>query len=200
MTRVRRRALTQGWGTVLAAVMLAVTLGGCAVSVADFPLPAAGVGGDSYRLTAVFADALNLPDGAHVKVNGDDVGRVRTITTSDFTAHVEMAVRKDLVLPAGTTAELCQDTPLGEVFVALHPSASAPPGAPALRDGDEIGLADTATAIPRSHATPTWWWPRCPPPASSTSTSGRVPTAVRSWPTARSWTSAIPGSRCRSPR
>jgi virulence factor Mce-like protein len=55
-------------------------------------------------------------------------------------------VRQDIALPAGTTAELRQATPLGEVFVALHPPAGAQPGATpraALHDGDTIGLADT---------------------------------------------------------
>jgi virulence factor Mce-like protein len=133
-------------GTSMLVGALVASLTGCAVSVADLPLPATGVGGDSYHLSAVFADALNLPGGAHVKLNGDDIGRVQDITTRDFAAHVEMAVRKDVVLPVGTTAELRQDTPLGEVFVALHPSAAPAAGARTLHDGDENGLADTETA------------------------------------------------------
>jgi virulence factor Mce-like protein len=119
---------------------------GCGVSAADLPLPTGGTAGPSYRLTAVFDDALNLPDGAHVMLNGDEIGRVREITTRDYTARVEMAVRSDVALPVGTTAELRQATPLGEVFVALHPPTPAPPGAAVLRDGDTIGLPDTTAS------------------------------------------------------
>jgi virulence factor Mce-like protein len=139
----RRAGLLVG---VLAALSVAPLAAGCGVSAADLPLPATGAGGPTYRLTAVFADALNLPDGAHVTLNGDEIGRVQEITTRDYTARVEMAVRTDITLPAGTTAELRQATPLGEVFVALHPPATAAPATArpaALRDGDTIGLVDT---------------------------------------------------------
>jgi virulence factor Mce-like protein len=134
---------------VLAALLGALLtglLGGCGgVNVADLPLPVPGSDVPSVHLTAVFSDALNLPDGAHVKLNGDDVGRVRQIVAKDYTARVDMAVRRDLRLPVGTTAELRQATPLGEVFVALRPPAPAPGGAQ-LRDGDVIGRADTQTS------------------------------------------------------
>jgi virulence factor Mce-like protein len=142
MSRLRPRRAARALGVVIVLVGL---LSGCAINVADLPLPAAGVGGPSYRLTAVFADALNLPEGAHVKLNGDDVGRVRDITARDYTARVAMAIRRDVRLPVGTTAELRQATPLGEVFVALQPPTRPVPGA-ALRDGDTIGLADTASS------------------------------------------------------
>jgi phospholipid/cholesterol/gamma-HCH transport system substrate-binding protein len=130
----------------LAAVpLLGAVLSGCAVSAADLPIPGGGVEGPTYQLTAVFADALNLPDGAHVKLNGDDIGRVRRIEARDYTARVVMAVRQDVSLPRGSTAELRQATPLGEVFVAINPPATPPPGPP-LRDGDVIELPATQAA------------------------------------------------------
>jgi virulence factor Mce-like protein len=128
----------------LVAALLGLSLTGCGVSAADLPLPTPG--GTGYRLTAVFADALNLPDGAHVMLNGDEIGRVRDISTQDYNARVEMTVRQDVTLPVGTTAELRQATPLGEVFIALHPPAKPGPGATPLRDGDTIGLPDTAAS------------------------------------------------------
>lgn len=144
MSRVRAAS------RALCAALLGLALTGCGVSAADLPLPVPG--GDGYRLTAVFADALNLPGGAHVMLNGDEIGRVRAITVRDYTARVEMSVRRDVTLPVGTTAELRQATPLGEVFVALHPPGGAVSGgavsggAVSLRDGDTIGLPDTAAS------------------------------------------------------
>lgn len=133
-----------GWRLVAIALSAGLCTG-CGVSAADLPLPAAGIGGPSYRLSAVFDDALNLPDGASVTLNGDRIGRVQEISTQNYTARVDMALRQDVTLPAGSTAELRQATPLGEVFVALHPPERPVPGA-ALRDGDVIALADTSAS------------------------------------------------------
>lgn len=127
----------------LALLLAMVVVAGCG-SAADLPLPGRAVDGPSYELTAVFDDALNLPDGAQVRVAGDTIGRVQRIEARDFTAIVTMAVRTDVALPTGTTAELRQPTPLGDVFVELAPPAQ--PGTAVLRSGDVIGLPDTSTA------------------------------------------------------
>ena len=124
--------------------LLAGLLAGCGVSASDLPLPSPGVQGPSYQVTALFSDALNLPDGAHVKLNGDDIGRVQSITLDNYTARVTMALRSDVPLPAGTEADLRQATPLGEIFVAVHPPAHPVPGS-TLRGGDVIGLPQTRT-------------------------------------------------------
>jgi virulence factor Mce-like protein len=124
-------------------VLLALGLTGCGVTAADLPLPGGGVDGPTYQLTAVFSDALNLPDKAHVKLDGVDVGVVEAIAAKDFTARVTMAVQQKVVLPKGTTAELRQATPLGDVFVALH--LPKQDGAP-LRNGDTIPISATSVA------------------------------------------------------
>jgi phospholipid/cholesterol/gamma-HCH transport system substrate-binding protein len=125
------------------AVLSALALSGCGVTAADLPLPGGSVGGPTYRLTAVFGDALNLPDKAHVKLDGVDVGVVEDISANEFTARVTMAVQQKVVLPKGTTAELRQATPLGDVFVALHlPKGDGEP----LREGDTIPISATSSA------------------------------------------------------
>ena len=133
------------WAAVATVPLVGAVLAGCGVSATDLPIPGGGVEGPSYQLTAVFADALNLPDGAHVKLNGDDIGRVQRIQAKDYTARVTMAVRQDVSLPRGSRAELRQATPLGEVFVAIHPPDHPPPGPP-LRDRDTIELPATEAA------------------------------------------------------
>jgi virulence factor Mce-like protein len=120
-------------------------MAGCSASLLNLPLPAPGAGDGSYQLTAVFRDALNLPESAHVKLGGDDVGAVQHIVARNYTARVTLAVRSDIVLPVGTTAELRQATPLGEIFVALHPPAHPAIGA-VLRNGDVLDLVHTETA------------------------------------------------------
>ena len=127
-----------------AAVLSAVSVtAACGVTVENLPLPKPSVEGDTYRVHAIFEDALNLPAEAKVKIGGSDIGQVTDITTSNYTADVEMQIRSDIALPANSTAELRQATPLGDVFVAL----TIPPdqaGQPRIADGGTIALPQTS--------------------------------------------------------
>ncbi|QIS21989.1 MCE family protein [Nocardia terpenica] len=138
----RRRAAT-ALTAALAAVL--VSTAGCAVTVDTLPMPKPGIGGPGYPLHAVFRDALNLPDHAHVTIGGTEIGTVTRISTTDFLADVEMRIRDDIRLPRGTTAELRQATPLGDVFVAVTLPSNQEAGQP-LRPGDSIDVEHTATA------------------------------------------------------
>ncbi|MBF6445272.1 MCE family protein [Nocardia farcinica] len=123
-----------------AALSLAVLTGttGCAVTVDNVPLPKPGIGGPGYTIHVVFDDALNLPERAHVKIGGTDIGVVEEISTTNFLADVELEIREDIRLPRGTTAELRQATPLGDIFVAMT-LPEHDPNAPVLQPGDTIG-------------------------------------------------------------
>ncbi|GAB2679128.1 MlaD family protein [Nocardia goodfellowii] len=118
----------------------------CSVSLDKIPLPAPSVGTHSYALTATFANALNLPTKAKVKLDGADIGEVESMRARDYNAVVALRIRSEVVLPAGTTAELRSATPLGDVFVALNPPPNPLPGATALHDGDHIPQASTSAA------------------------------------------------------
>ncbi|MEV6388664.1 MCE family protein [Nocardia xishanensis] len=130
----------------IAAGLVAASIGtatGCAVTVDNVPLPKPGIGAPGYKINAAFRDALNLPDRAHVKIGGTDIGVVTGISTTNFIADVEMEIREDIRLPRGTTAELRQATPLGDIFVAMTLPA-ARDGAEMLRPGDTIGTEHTS--------------------------------------------------------
>lgn len=122
--------------------VLALVLTGCGVGAADLPLPGTSVGGDTYRLSADFDDALNLPVGAPVKLHGVPIGKVRTVESRDFTAHVEMDLRSANRLHRGTTARLRSTTPLGELFVQVDDAGSGS----VLADGATLGTDATSTA------------------------------------------------------
>ncbi|MEU6185563.1 MCE family protein [Nocardia sp. NPDC047038] len=133
--------------TAVAAALVAVmgTATGCGVTVANPPMPKPGIGAPGYTIRAAFRDALNLPDHAHVKIGGTDIGVVTAISTTNFIAEVEMLIREDIQLPRGTTAELRQATPLGDIFVAMTlPAATS--GGENLRAGDVIGTEHTSAA------------------------------------------------------
>ncbi|WP_063001885.1 MCE family protein [Nocardia mikamii] len=145
MTRSQRR--TSRRGLVLSAVATATTLGisGCGLTLENVPMPKPGIGGPGYTVHAAFTDVLNLPDHAHVRIGGTDIGTVTGIETTNFVADVRMQIRSDIVLPRGTTVELRQATPLGDMSVAMT-LPSAQEAGPPLRDGDTIGVDHTGTA------------------------------------------------------
>ncbi|WP_425402229.1 MCE family protein [Gordonia shandongensis] len=116
---VKRKA-----GMALVAIATTVSLAGCGavpgLTVEQIPLPAPGGIGDAITVHTSFANALNLPDKAKVKLGGVDVGEVESIVADNYRAEVTMTVSKDSRIPVGTGAELRQATPLGDVFVALE--------------------------------------------------------------------------------
>ncbi|WP_280387496.1 MlaD family protein [Nocardia wallacei] len=137
-----------------AALGLALVLAaGCEVQPADVPVPGVGVDGPTYRLRIEFADVLNLPQGAKVIANGVRVGQLRGVTVvgpdparSKGFVVAEVDIRDSVRLPTGTTAELRQETPLGDVHIAL--TEPALPAADRLRPGATIPLADTTQSPP----------------------------------------------------
>jgi phospholipid/cholesterol/gamma-HCH transport system substrate-binding protein len=126
----------------LLTLVLASTLSACGPDYGDLPLPGSKVGGETYRISAVFDEALNLAQGAQVKVNGVSVGRVQTVTAQDFKAKVVMDLKASTELRRGSQARLRYDTPLGELFIQITPARSGQP----LEDGDRLDPADTSTA------------------------------------------------------
>ena len=131
----------------VAAACLTTVLAGCATGLESLPLPAPGqMGGNAITVTAAFANAMNLPQKAKVKLNGADIGEVESIRTRDFTAYVTMRINADVALDTGATAQLRSATPLGDIFVAIRPDAEQAPDERRLRDGDTIALASTTSA------------------------------------------------------
>lgn len=124
-------------GTLLGVVLVS----GCGTTLSDLPQPGGGVESPNYEITAVFADVLNLPEGARVRVDGVDVGKVIGIDAHDFLAQVRMRIPSRIALTDKATAELRITTPLGEGFIELDPGQ----GKTTLADGAILPLAATAT-------------------------------------------------------
>jgi phospholipid/cholesterol/gamma-HCH transport system substrate-binding protein len=127
----------------IAAISATAVLTGCSTTLEDLPLPSPGVGTDSYRIDAVFTDALNLPQQAKVKLGGVDIGQVQEIDAENYTARVQMAIRSGVNLPSDVRAELRQATPLGDVFVSLS-SPGTGPDTPRLQPDSTIDITSTS--------------------------------------------------------
>ena len=129
------------------AVAASLATAGCGSSgLASLPLPHPGLSGDGYSITAVFENALNVPAFAKVRLAGADVGQLETLEARDYTAVATLRISDGVRLPEGTTVELRSATPLGDVFIAVKPPANSSPNAPLLKDGDTVGIENTAAA------------------------------------------------------
>ncbi|MGB0971924.1 MAG: MlaD family protein, partial [Mycobacterium sp.] len=139
---MKTQRMKLAFATAAAAAMVTT---GCSLGLGDLPLPAPGVGaGGGYTVTAVFANALNLPAEARVKLSGADVGTLRSLVAKNYTAVAELEIKDGVQIPADSTIELRSATPLGDVFIAINPPVPAKPGAPLLQNGDTIGLDGTS--------------------------------------------------------
>jgi phospholipid/cholesterol/gamma-HCH transport system substrate-binding protein len=141
MSRLRRAARLAATATLIGAV-----LSGCAYNLQTLPPPGGAVSGPTFEVTAVFADVLNLPQYAQVKLDGVVVGNTTTITARNSKAYVGMALQQGLKLPVGTTAEIRFTTPLGEDYISLHRPAGDQAGT-VLIQGSTIPESQTLTAV-----------------------------------------------------
>jgi ABC-type transporter Mla subunit MlaD len=133
--------------TATVAVAVSLSTAGCATNgLASLPLPHPGLSEGGYTLTAIFENALNVPALAKVRLAGADVGQLETLDAKDYTAVATLRIANGVQLPKGSTVELRSATPLGDVFIAVKPPANAPANGALLKDGDTIGLEDTAAA------------------------------------------------------
>jgi phospholipid/cholesterol/gamma-HCH transport system substrate-binding protein len=124
----------------IAATVVAALLGGCGLD--DLPLPGGAASGPGYRVTAEFADVLDLVPLAAVKVDDVTVGSVEHIALSGWTARVRLRIDRKVRLPGNATAAVRQTSLLGEKFVAVSTPTTEPPHGQ-LSDGDTIPLART---------------------------------------------------------
>lgn len=132
---MRARALA----AVTAVALLAT---GCGPTFGDLPLPGNGVSGDTVTVEVQFDEALNLAEGAAVKVNGVASGKVESVTAKDWKAIAVLKVRTSARMRAEATARLRYTTPLGELFVDV----TNPAQGQLLKDGEQLDPSHSSTA------------------------------------------------------
>ena len=80
---------------------------------------------DSYPLRARFSNLSGISVGATVSIAGVPIGAVTRLSLSDdFSAIVEMRVRKDIRVPEDSVASVRSKGLLGDKFVSLSPGGS----------------------------------------------------------------------------
>ncbi|ORA71229.1 hypothetical protein BST26_09075, partial [Mycolicibacterium insubricum] len=134
------------WARSTMAAALATMLAGCGGGLEALPLPAPGHVNAPITIVAAFANAMNLPAKAKVKLNGADIGEVESIRAKDFTAYVTMRIESSVPLYTDATAELRSATPLGDIFVAIRQKPVPGQGERRLHNDDSIALSATTSA------------------------------------------------------
>ncbi|WP_233608331.1 MlaD family protein [Nocardia stercoris] len=141
-------------GAVALTVAAAVPVAGCSFDPASVPMPGTGVSGPSYHVHIQFSNVLSLPARAKIMANGAQVGTVTGVHVVD-SAHdssaantgaggfvvVDADISTAVQLPVATTAELRQNTVLGDTHVALLTPTTG--YGSLLADGGTIPLAQT---------------------------------------------------------
>lgn len=127
---------------VVMAFVVMMALSGCGVGASDLPMPGTSVAGDTYRISAVFDDALNLSIGAQVKLNGVSIGKVRKVESRDFKARADLELSSAHLISSGAVARLRSSTPLGELYIEIDDAK----GGERLKSGDVLMADKTSTA------------------------------------------------------
>jgi phospholipid/cholesterol/gamma-HCH transport system substrate-binding protein len=141
MTRVdapMRRVLL-----VAVSLLVALVVSGCgSIQAYDLPLPGKPVkSSDGYRVSAEFADVVDVVPRTVVMANDVTVGQVESVTREGWNARIEMTIRRDIVLPADAVASIKQTSLLGEKYISLTaPTGSTVETAGKLKDGAHIPL------------------------------------------------------------
>lgn len=137
----RIRRTTTATALALAVALGAGSLTGCGLALDDVPLPGL-VAGPTYLVTVEFADALNLPVDAPVKLAGATVGQVRSVEAGEYVAEVELAIVTSVELRESSRAEIRLTSPMGTAFVELFPGDDGD----VLAEGDTLPVAATGSA------------------------------------------------------
>jgi len=127
----------------VAAVAAATLLAGCSLGLEDLPAPS-GTHGETYKVTGMFRDVQNLTLGAKVKLGGVVIGEVKSISTADYVAAVEINLEKKFQLGKDAQLQIRFTTPLGEDFISIISAGSVRTGV--LAEGDTIPVEDTGDA------------------------------------------------------
>jgi len=100
-------------------------------------------GGPTRPLTADFTEAPGLYVGNNVEVLGIPVGKITSIHAEPSMVVVDMRVRTNVPIPAGTDAVLMAPEVVSDRFVQLSPYS----GGPTLPAGANIPLSRTAIPV-----------------------------------------------------
>jgi phospholipid/cholesterol/gamma-HCH transport system substrate-binding protein len=125
------------------AALAGVTLmaSGCSFTAEDLARANNNRGG-GYIVKVAVPDALNLPDGAPVRIGGVSIGKVHAVKAENYEAIVSLQINDDTTITNMAHARLRYTTALGEMYVQIEPSEQGTK----LSDGQMLARNQTETA------------------------------------------------------
>lgn len=144
-----RHALHRAAAAMIGLVATA-SIGACGFDPAALTLPG-GSGSSGYVVHIEFASVLNLPTGAPVVANGAKIGRLTKVSIINpvagraGAARADISVDRSVRLPRATTAQLRQNTILGDIYIALDTRVTGNGGV--LQSGGTIPVTQTKPAM-----------------------------------------------------
>ena len=89
------------------------------------------IGDKGYRLYAEFSEIGGLKNGASAEIAGVEVGRVKSISLSDYQARVELQINSGIKIQKDSIAAIKTKGLLGEKYIQISPGGDEdiiPPG------------------------------------------------------------------------
>jgi phospholipid/cholesterol/gamma-HCH transport system substrate-binding protein len=101
------------------------------------------VGSGGYTLYAEFTNAGGVKSGACVEIAGVEIGKVRSVSLSNYSAKAELYINKDIVLQEDAIAAIKTKGLIGEKYIQITPGGSDQ----TLSDGGKIRQTESAVDI-----------------------------------------------------
>ena len=89
------------------------------------------IGDKGYKLYAEFSEIGGLKNGASVEIAGVEVGRVKSISLSDYQAKIELQINSGVKIQEDSIAAVKTKGLLGEKYIQISPGGDEkiiPPG------------------------------------------------------------------------
>jgi phospholipid/cholesterol/gamma-HCH transport system substrate-binding protein len=82
------------------------------------------LGGEGYKIYAVFSDTGGLKEGSSVVIAGVEVGRVKEITIEDYEAKVALSLSQEILIQEDAIASIKTKGLIGEKYIQITPGGS----------------------------------------------------------------------------
>ena len=82
------------------------------------------LGGEGYRIYAIFSDTGGLKEGSSVVIAGVEVGRVKEITIEDYEAKVALSLSREIQIQEDAIASIKTKGLIGEKYIQITPGGS----------------------------------------------------------------------------
>jgi phospholipid/cholesterol/gamma-HCH transport system substrate-binding protein len=101
------------------------------------------VGSRGYTVYAEFTNAGGVKSGASVEIAGVEIGKVKSISLSNYTARVELWINQGIILQEDAIAAIKTKGLIGEKYIQVTPGGSES----ILAQGGKIRQTESAVDI-----------------------------------------------------